>query len=241
MTNNRITTPGQHRIEMVRKLLPTASARMLDVGCGRVAPDYPYLDHADHIACVDWNPRIIEPIPEKIDVRTGDFLQMDFARESFDVVLCADVFEHVALEQEAEFAEGCIRFLKPGGLLVVSVPHAGTYAWLDPFEVKPAINRLQHRLGLHPDLHNGFCDIRKGHKHYLLEELAETFAPLEVVQVQRWGYFFDPLASWSDALRRKLGAMPGHTRILKACTAEYERDYAERSFNIAVAFRKASG
>ncbi|MCV3273792.1 class I SAM-dependent methyltransferase [Roseobacter sinensis] len=231
-------TPNEKRISVIKTLLPAQSATLLDVGCGRVAPDYPYLDHAEQITCVDWNPRIIAPTPDKIDVRAGDFLEMDFAPESFDTILCADVFEHVALEQEAGFVAGCIRYLKPGGTMVVSVPHAGTYAWLDPFEVKPLVNRIQHRLGMHPALHNGFCDIRKGHKHYSTADCVQAFAPLEPVEMRQWGYFYDPLYSWSDALRRKLGLSLGHARIARACAAEYDRAYGDRAFNLAIAFRK---
>lgn len=238
LDTNVNVTPGQQRVAMVKELLPTGLETMLDVGCGRVSPDYPYLDHAARITCVDWNPRIIEPVPDQIAVRSGDFLEMDFEEGSFDAVLCADVFEHVALEQEASFAAGCARFLKPGGTLVVSVPHAGTYAWLDPFEVKPFWNRVQHHLGMHPQMHNGFCDIRKGHKHYTEAELRAAFAPLELTETRRWGYLYDPLASWADGLQRKLGFAPGAARIAQACTTEYGQDFGEKSFNIAVAFTK---
>jgi predicted SAM-dependent methyltransferase len=223
---------------MIKDLLPSQSETMLDVGCGRIDWDYPYQDHAERITCVDWNPRIIGPTPGNIDVRMGDFLEIDFQPDSFDTILCADVFEHVSLEQEAAFAAGCVRLLKSGGTMVVSVPHAGTYQWLDPFQIKPTLHRMMNRVGLHPEMHNGFCDIRKGHKHYTLDELSESFAPLEVAEIRRWGYFFDPLASWSNGLQRKLGFSPSHTRISEACAAEYTREYGDRSFNIAVSFLK---
>jgi SAM-dependent methyltransferase len=50
---------------------------------------------------------------------------------TYDAILCKDVLEHVAHERIVETAEQLARALKPGGRLIVSVPHAvsfiGTY------------------------------------------------------------------------------------------------------------------
>lgn len=230
--------PGAQRIEVIRDLLGGPVGSLLDIGSGRVAPDYPYLDLARRITCVDWNPRIIPPVPDRIEIRSGDFLDMDIPAESYDAAICADVFEHVPLEQEAAFAAACIRALRPGGLLVVSVPHAGRHAWLDPYQVKPALHRALSRLGLYRRTHNGFCDIRKGHRHYSLAEIETAFAPLEVVATRRWGYLCDPLLSWSEGLGRKIGVAPLRGRLAQGCAAEFGRDYGPASFNMAMALRK---
>ena len=122
--------------------------------------------------------------------------------------------------------------------MIVSVPHKGTFAWLDPYEVKPAIHRLLWRLGLYKNLHNGSCDIRKGHKHYTVEELTEKFKPLELSQVIYWGYFFDPLLSWALALSRGSCRFLGYEWLERSCAKEFERDYGLRSFNVALKFYK---
>lgn len=231
-------TPGAQRVSVVRALLGGPVGRLLDIGSGRVAPDYPYLDLAERITCVDWNPRIIPPTPEKIEVRAGNFLDMDIPAESYDAAICADVFEHVPLEDEAAFAAACIRALRPGGLLIVSVPHAGRHAWLDPYQVRPALHRALFRLGLYRRTHNGCCDIRKGHKHYRLVEIEAAFAPLEPVDRRFWGYLCDPLLSWSEGLGRKLGVAPFQGRLARGCAAESAKDHGTASFNLALALRK---
>lgn len=230
--------PGAQRVGVIRDLLGGPVGSLLDIGSGRVAPDYPYLDLAQRITCIDWNPRIIPPTPGKIEIRSGNFLDMDIPEGSYDAAICADVFEHVALEQEAAFAAACVRALRPGGLLIVSVPHAGRYAWLDPYQVKPALHRSLARLGLYRHTHNGFCDIQKGHKHYSAAEIATAFAPLVPVATRRWGYLYDPLLSWSEGLGRKTGIAPFRSRLARACATEFGRDYGSESFNLAVTLLK---
>jgi SAM-dependent methyltransferase len=231
-------TPGAQRVGVIRDLLGEPVGSLLDIGSGRVAPDYPYLDLARRITCIDWNPRIIPPTPAKIEIRSGNFLDMDIPEGSYDAAICADVFEHVPLEQEAAFAAACVRALRPGGLLIVSVPHAGRHAWLDPYQVKPALHRTLARLGLYRRTHNGFCDIRKGHKHYSTDEIETAFAPLVPVATRRWGYLSDPLLSWSEGLGRKTGIAPFRGRLARGCAVEFGRDYGSESFNLAVALRK---
>jgi SAM-dependent methyltransferase len=234
-------TPGAQRVEVIRDLLGGPVDNLLDIGSGRVAPDYPYLDLARRITCIDWNPRIIPPTPGKIEIRSGNFLDMDIPKGRYDAAICADVFEHVPLEQEAAFAAACVRALRPGGLLIVSVPHAGRHAWLDPYQVKPALHRTLARLGLYRRTYNGFCDIRKGHKHYSTEEIETAFAPLVPVATRRWGYLCDPLLSWSEGLGRKTGIAPFRNRLTRACATEFGRDYGSGSFNLAMALRKKDG
>ncbi len=231
--------PGVQRVAVIRELLGRPTGSLLDIGSGRVAPDYPYLDLADRITCIDWKPRIIPPTPDKIEICSGNFLDMDIPEASYDAAICADVFEHVPLEQEAAFAAAAVRVLRPGGLLIVSVPHAGRHAWLDPFQVKPAIHRVLSRLGLYSRTHNGSCDIRKGHKHYGAAEIEAAFAPLVPVATRCWGYLCDPLLSWSEGLGHKTGIAPFRSWLTRGCAAEFGRDYGPASFNMAMALRKA--
>jgi hypothetical protein len=112
------------------------------------------------------------------------------------------------------------------------VPHGGTFAWLDPYNVKPRIHRILWRLGLYKHLHNGSCDIRKGHKHYLAEEIAKRFEPLQLEEVRYWGYVFDPLLSWTNALRLPAGWLD------RLCSQEFKQSWGVRAFNIALLLRK---
>ena len=229
---------GTNRKNVILDLLPSHSQSLLDIGCGVLSEDYPYLDSADHIVAADWNLRIVEPLPDKIETVEGDFMTVDFGGRVFDTIVLADVFEHVPIEAEREFADRCIELLKPGGDLVISVPHAGTFALLDPYRVKPFVHRQLWRLGLYKHTHNGDCDIRKGHKHYRLEELSEAFSPLAVDESRRWGYFFDPLDSWLSSIVARTKWFPGYKTVERRCAVEGERDYADKAFNVALRLTK---
>jgi SAM-dependent methyltransferase len=228
---------GAHRQTIIQSLLPSGAGRLMDVGCGPISAGYPYATKAVHITCVDWKLRVFDPIPSNIEYLEGDFTKIDLPH-SYDAIIAADVFEHVLLEQEPLFVEKCVSALKPGGEMIVSVPHQGTFAYLDPYLVKPAIHRLLWRVGLYKNVHNGGCDIRKGHKHYTVEEMVEKFKPLRLLQAVYFGYLFDPLLSWAYALSRGSERFPGYKWLEQACSKEFDRDYGRRSFNVALKFCK---
>jgi 2-polyprenyl-3-methyl-5-hydroxy-6-metoxy-1,4-benzoquinol methylase len=226
------------RTSVIRSLLPKNSERLLDVGCGPITADYPYADKASRVTCVDWNLKASGSVPSNIECLDGDFTSMDLAPGAYDSIVAADVFEHILLEQEPLFVGKCVSALKPGGSMVISVPHQGTFACLDPYQVKPTIHRVLAHLSLYKGIHNGCCDIRKGHKHYTLSELIMKFSPLQISKVSYFGYVFDPLLSWAVALSRGSGRIPGFSWLQRASRKELDRDYGRRSFNIAVSFHK---
>lgn len=226
------------RTSIIRSLLPQQSERLIDIGCGPVTSAYPYADKAGHVTCVDWKLKTFGSIPRNIECLGGDFLKISLKKNAYDTIIAGDVFEHIILEQEIMFVEKCVSLLKPGGHMIVSVPHQGTFAYLDPYRVKPAIHRQLWRLGLYKNIHNGNCDIRKGHKHYTVHELIEKFKPLQVLQAVYYGYFFDPLLSWAVALSRDSRRFPGYNCLEQACRKEFDRNYGQRSFNVALKFRK---
>jgi SAM-dependent methyltransferase len=226
------------RTSIICSLLPEHPERLLDVGCGPIDCNYPYAGKARHVTCIDWSPRSNNSVPSNVECVNADFTQIDLAQDAYDFVIAADVFEHILLEQERLFVSKCVSVLKPGGSMIISVPHRGTFACLDPYQVKPTIHRILRWLGMYEGVHNGCCDIRKGHKHYSLEELAAAFLPLRVSRVVYFGYFFDPLVNWAFALSTGRGRLPGSSWLERGRHRELNRDYGRRSFNIVVSFVK---
>jgi SAM-dependent methyltransferase len=227
----------RNRRENVASLLPGRIARLLDIGCGHVCSDYAYAPCAERVTALDWRIRQQPPIPPNVELVEADFLSVDLPEGAYDAIIAADVFEHVQLEHEQAFAEKCYRLLAPGGMLLVSVPHRGTFARMDPYELKPAVQRALHKLGAYSRVHNGECDIRKGHKHYKLDELAATFPRFEIDDVRRWGYFFEPLLVFASAATRYRPSFPGRDYLQQMCAVE-NRDYGDRAYNMAVRLRK---
>jgi SAM-dependent methyltransferase len=95
---------------------------------------------------------------------------LPFADATFDAVLLLDVLEHVQREQPV--LQEVARVLRPGGTLVLSVPHKGALRWLD------SLNVWDHLAGggSHPPeevIPGGY----PYHRHYAEADLAGLLAP----------------------------------------------------------------
>lgn len=86
-----------------------------------------------------------------------DGLRTPFPDRLFDAIVIIDFLEHI--DTDAQFAEELARILKPGGLLIVNVPH------LKP---RSMLNRIRHALGLTDEKHG---HVRPG---YSLDGLLRT-------------------------------------------------------------------
>ena len=99
----------------LRRVLPGLEGRVLDVGCG----DKPYerwFAKARGYVGVDVSPGA------RVDHVIERAVPWPFPDESFDVVLCTQVLEHVS--DLAHVLHELDRVLRPGGTLVVTVPFA---------------------------------------------------------------------------------------------------------------------
>ncbi|MDC0449020.1 methyltransferase domain-containing protein, partial [bacterium] len=65
-----------------------------------------------------------------IDIRM-DFSDLEQLRESYDIVMCCNVFEHV--KDRKALAKHIVRLAKPGGHIVITTPHVFPYH-LDPID-----------------------------------------------------------------------------------------------------------
>jgi SAM-dependent methyltransferase len=73
-----------------------------------------------HVLGVDIEPLHASQVPPGIDYLIGDIEALPLAVNSFDVVLALDVLEH--LDDDAMGLREAARLIKPGGLLLVTVP-----------------------------------------------------------------------------------------------------------------------
>ena len=112
-----------------------------------------------------------------------------------DTVLLLDVLEHVP-DAEGAIAE-IHRLLRPGGTLLLSVPHAGLFAWLDPQNMSA---RLKGRL-----------TSGSRHRHYSAGELCRLLGPrFRVCRVRRSALFLYPITFGAENfLRKRLGIRAG--------------------------------
>jgi ubiquinone/menaquinone biosynthesis C-methylase UbiE len=141
------TNSDQVRIDWVSDALRSIPSgyRILDAGAGELRLK-PYCDHLDYVSqdfCQyegkgdgnalqtgDWNTTQIDIVSNIISIPVPD--------ESFDVVLCSEVLEHIPDPVAAikEFS----RILKPGGILLVTAPFC-SLTHFAPYHFASGLNR----------------------------------------------------------------------------------------------------
>jgi SAM-dependent methyltransferase len=110
--------------DLVRVHAPENARRGLDVGCqnGWTTDRYSALTGFDWVGI---DPALDEPqrSPEGIELNPGTADKLDFPDDTFDVVMLANVYEHILPERRvASFAE-IRRVLGPGGVVVGQIPN----------------------------------------------------------------------------------------------------------------------
>ena len=126
----------RRRTEIIMDLLELENATsLLDIGCGEglqlewVRKKFPYLN----LAGIDISERRIERAKDRVHsandiARSATGEGFGFGRGSFDRAICSEVLEH--LPQPEKVLINAYEVLKPGGLLVVSVPYAQKLVWV---------------------------------------------------------------------------------------------------------------
>jgi SAM-dependent methyltransferase len=101
--------------------LVTEETLLLDVGCGEANLVDDYVGKAKVVVGID---RYIQPIRETIEIDSvveGDIAVLPFASESFSLVTCSWVLEH--LERPERVFAAVARVLKPGGCFLFITPN----------------------------------------------------------------------------------------------------------------------
>ncbi len=102
----------------------------------------------------------------------ADALNLPFVDGSVDAVVMLDIVEHIA-DPAAVLAEAR-RVLRPGGCLVVSVPHRGPLTALDPNNVYDALRR---RWPSWPPLESYDESASGTHRHFTVDEVRGLLGP----------------------------------------------------------------
>jgi len=101
---------------------------LLDLGCGdgRFIAELSRSRSDLRLLGVDYSERAIglaSALNPDVDYRASDILQDDLAGEQFDVVTLVEVIEHIPPEDLPLFVQRAVSFLRPGGRLILTVPH----------------------------------------------------------------------------------------------------------------------
>lgn len=128
---------------------------------------------------------------------------LPFEDDSVDCVICSEVLEHVPENLRASVMTEIARVLKPGGRFIMTVPHKGLFAFLDPANFRlmfPRLFRMVERIFGGKGRAVGFQGEKHGivwHHHFTMEELHKFYADRFTVEEVRFrGTFLIPVCEW---------------------------------------------
>jgi ubiquinone/menaquinone biosynthesis C-methylase UbiE len=114
---------------IILRFLPPGGGKALDVGCGTGRVAFQLAASGFKVDAVDVEPRMIE-LAKRIAAarnetnctfRAGDFREQEITPESYDLVVCSEVLEHVVDYEHIH--EMIYRSVKPGGRVIITVPY----------------------------------------------------------------------------------------------------------------------
>lgn len=148
--------------QIVARLDDPAGKRGLDIGADNGVISYLLRRRGGQWHSADLNARAVQSIRQLVgsDVHQIDGGPTPFENAAFDQVVIVDFLEHIA--DDRRFARELARIVKPGGQVIINVPH-----------LKPGslLNRVRHAIGLTDEWHG---HLRPG---YSLEGLRQLLGP----------------------------------------------------------------
>ena len=215
--------------------LPRPVGSVLDVGCHEGAGVARFGEQARLVVGVDLDVEALRRgRAREMDVRllAASADALPFRDGSFECVIFSEVLEHVPARVEEQCIRELRRVIVPGGTLLFTTPHRGSFWWLDPLLAKTHARRLAGQLRGRP------ADL-KGHKHYRVEEVRRLLDPyFEVVLLERRACLLHPLAYWGHLLSSRLGSPIPLMRFWQALIdADYSREYGDAAYNVCAVAR----
>lgn len=162
----------------IEPLLPAHAARVLEVGCGtgstlRWLKETGRCDEAIGLELFDSAAVVARKFADHVTVGDAERLIGDaFEVASFDLILCLDVLEHMV--DPWAFIARAERLLKPGGILIASIPNVRHLGVLIPLAFA---GRWQYQS-------QGILD--RTHLRFFTRESALALLCTERLSVTRW-------------------------------------------------------
>jgi ubiquinone/menaquinone biosynthesis C-methylase UbiE len=131
-------------LSLISKIPVTKNMKILDIGCGRGDIALYLAKKAEKVIGIDYSQDAIEianltksnfssAIQKKTEFKVMNAKKLLFENNSFDLILCIDVFEHLYPAEVQIMLRQIKRVLKPNGFLFV---HTGTNRILNDFTYK---------------------------------------------------------------------------------------------------------
>jgi SAM-dependent methyltransferase len=158
----------QEKYRRVLEFLDDPAGRTsLDIGADNGVISYLLRQRGGRWCSADLDPGTVASIRDLVhdEVYQLDGRTTPFPEQAFDQVVIVDFLEHIP--DDRGFVRELSRILKPGGSLIINVPH------LKP---RSLLNRVRHHIGLTDEWHG---HLRPG---YRLEDLRRLLAPEFIIE-----------------------------------------------------------
>lgn len=224
--------PLHERSRWIYEHLPEGIHRLLDAGCHDGAATGAFATRAEISVGVDLNIDALRAGGLRcrgLHLAAANAAALPFSDSAFDCVVLSEVLEHLPSAAEERCVAELRRVTRPGGTLLLTTPHRGTFWWLDPLMVKTHLRRMAAAArGRRADI--------KGHKHYTLEEVQRLLSPhFRIRSVHRVGRLLYPLAYWGYLLPMGLGRVPALARLWQyMMDYDYSREYGDAAYNLCI-------
>jgi len=237
-----MTTPGEwaittlhERVRWVFEHMPDALDTLLDAGCHDGASTNLLAAKVRRAVGIDLNVTALQSGENRcgnVWLTGASVAALPFGSATFDCVVFSEVLEHLPPALEEPCISEIRRVLRPGGTLILTTPHRGTFWWLDPLMAKPHLRRLMAAL-------RGGTDPEKGHKHYRTGEVLDLLSPhFNVEHIERTGQLLYPLAYWGHLLPMGIGQSPVLVQLWQSMMDyDYARECGHGAYNLCVMAR----
>lgn len=206
---------------------------LLDIGCN----DGLFLSQAAPRCRSAWGVDIDHELLSKASTKFPDINfqyasadRLPFPDASFSVISMLDVLEHLP-DAPAALRE-VDRVLCPGGRLIISVPHRGTFGFVDAQRSTMFAAGRRVRLGK--------MDEVLEHRHFVLQEISELLGPgYNAERLHYGGFLLFPLCGFALMFTDGFG-MRKASRILRVVEdKDFHIDYGTRSWHLMAEYRKS--
>lgn len=209
--------------------LPNRNGIVVDLGCGNGEFTGYYAGKANFVVgCDIASDHLLQAQKVNPDI---SFVQCEgeslpLKDESVDALVFTDVLEHV--DDERKTIQEIFRVMKEGAYMSLSVPHKGTFHFLD-------VENIKYYIG---SVIKGKKESGIPHKHYTLTELNTLLADFELLGYSRSGCIVYPFCLIGNRVARKL-EIAFIEKLVRICAdVDYSIEYGRLGFNIMLLLKK---
>jgi SAM-dependent methyltransferase len=229
--------------------VPPSAQSLLDVGCnvGELLSVFRAVLPHMTLAGVDVNPTAVvraQAALPGVDIRRAGAECLPFPDGSFDCVTCVEVLEHIPDSLRPAALAQMHRVLRVGGQLILRVPHAGAFAWMDSNNLRFRFPRLYSALvggGRRDSGYEGGAADVVWHEHYTRDQIIQLAgAGWRVEAMRRGGLFLLPLTDLFAWPFYRVGRTdnPVFRALQRVAAMDVARDFGGASFDMLLVLRR---